>query len=411
MSVALIIAFVVLSFLAASFSALEAALTLLREMRQSASTSVKNEALRNPVPYLQESLLLGAMVNLLLTALGFYFVTERLPQMGLNPGMGAILIFGLGLVVVEILPKAWAVRAPERAIHWTLPSLLTVRRVASPLMRLLNHVNESLLEKLKPQRLRPRRGITAEEIETLIEMREEQGVIGAEDATVLREILNLNTLSVKDCMTPRVDLPLMPHDSSDAEAAQMLETARSRHVPVFDERADAIIAIIDTDAWRMAGRPAWQTIETTPVFVPETMPALDAMRAHLAKEGSAIVIVDEYGGLEGLLPRRNIVERIFGKVAPSQTTETSIVALTGGRYLVSGAARVDEVERELDISLDAEGLDTMSGLVFNRIGYLPKPGETHEIGPIIVKVQRTARNRIQQLELSLKDKTEAEEES
>jgi CBS domain containing-hemolysin-like protein len=135
------------------------------------------------------------------------------------------------------------------------------------------------------------------------------------------------------------------------------------------------------------------------------------MRAHLAKEGSAIVIVDEYGGLEGLLPRRNIVERIFGKVAPSQTTETSIVALTGGRYLVSGAARVDEVERELDISLDAEGLDTMSGLVFNRIGYLPKPGETHEIGPIIVKVQRTARNRIQQLELSLKDKTEAEEES
>jgi len=73
----------------------------------------------------------------------------------------------------------------------------------------------------------PRRAITAEEIETLIEMREEQGAINAEDATVLREILNLHTLFVKDCMSPRVDLPLMPHDSTSAEAEQMLESAAS----------------------------------------------------------------------------------------------------------------------------------------------------------------------------------------
>jgi CBS domain containing-hemolysin-like protein len=249
----------------------------------------------------------------------------------------------------------------------------------------------------------PRRGITAEEVETLIEMREEQGAISAEDATVLREILNLHTLSVKDCMTPRVDLPLMPHDSTTDEAEQMLETARARQVPIFDERADAITAVIDTDAWRMAGRPAWQTIENAPVFVPETMPVLDALRDHLGREGSAVVIVDEYGGLEGMLPRRNLVERLLGKVAPSKTTESAIESSGDGKYLVSGAARVDEVERELDVSLDAEGLDTMSGLVFNRIGYLPKPGETHEVGPLLVKVRRTARNRIQLLEISVKE--------
>jgi CBS domain containing-hemolysin-like protein len=211
-------------------------------------------------------------------------------------------------------------------------------------------------------------------------------------------------------MTPRVDLPLMPYDASGAEAEQMLETARSRHVPVFDERADAITAIIDTDAWRMAGRPAWQTMETAPVFVPETMPVLDALRSYLRKEGSAVVIVDEYGGLEGLLPRRNLIERLFGKVAPSQMTEAAILAFTDGHYIVSGSARVDEVERELDITLDAEGIDTMSGLVFSRIGYLPKPGETHEIGPIVVRIRRIARNRIQQLEVTVKDPVREEPE-
>lgn len=404
MSAVLIIAFVLLLFLAANFSALEAALTLLREMRHPAG-ALRSEAARNPVPYLHESLLLGAKVNLMLVALGLYFVTGPLPRLGLHPGMGAFLIFGLGLFMVEIFPKAWAVRSPERAIRWTLPPFLMLRPLAAPLMSLLTRGNDALMSALQLRRFKPRRGFTAEEIETLIEMREEQGAINAEDATVLREIVNMQGLLVKDCMTPRVDLPLMPHDSSPAEAKQMLETARSRHVPVFDERADAITAVIDTDAWRMAGRPAWQTMEHTPVFVPETMPALDALRDHLRLDGSAVVIVDEYGGLEGLLPRRNLVERIFGKVAPSQTTETSIIGMSDGRYLVSGSARVDEVERELDVTLEAEGLDTMSGLVFNRIGYLPKPGEVHQIGPLIVRIKRIARNRIQQLEISVLQKS------
>jgi CBS domain containing-hemolysin-like protein len=403
MSVVLVIAFLILLLLAATFSALEAALTLMRELRQDSPNALTGEAARNPILYLHESLLLGAIVNLLLTAIGLYFVTGPLHRWGLHTAMSAVIMFGLGLVTVEVLPKAWAVRSPKRAIKWTLPILLWMRPSAAPFMRLLTRTNNWLLSGLRSKKFMPRRGITAEEVETLIEMREEQGAISAEDATVLREILNLHTLGVKDCMTPRVDLPLMPCDSTDAEAEQMLESARARQVPIFDERADAITAVIDTDAWRMAGRPNWQTMEHAPVFVPETMPVLDALRDHLDREGSAVVIVDEYGGLEGMLPRRNLVERLLGKVAPSQTTENAIQSSGDGKYLVSGAARVDEVERELNVSLDAEGLDTMSGLVFNRIGYLPKPGETHEVGPLVVKVRRIARNRIQLLEVSVKE--------
>jgi len=137
MSAALIIAFLILLCLAANFSALEAALTLLREMRQDSADAMKTEVARNPVLYLHESLLLGAIVNLLLTAIGLYFVTGPLHQWGLHTAMSAPLMFGLGLITVEILPKAWAVRAPQRAIRWTLPSLLLLRRVAAPFMRLL----------------------------------------------------------------------------------------------------------------------------------------------------------------------------------------------------------------------------------------------------------------------------------
>jgi CBS domain containing-hemolysin-like protein len=112
-----------------------------------------------------------------------------------------------------------------------------------------------------------------------------------------------------------------------------------------------------------------------------------------------VVIVDEYGGFEGLLAHGNIVERLIGKAAPAPSSELAIQSLSEGRWLVNGSARLDEVNRELEIELDAEGVETVGGLVFNRFGYLPKPGERLELDGVTIKVKRTARNRVTQLEI------------
>lgn len=389
--------FILLLGAAAGFSALETALSLLRDSPAEDDSPRRAEVARNPIAFLNESLLFGAIANLLLTALGLWFVTG--PLRGLNPWLGAVLVFGLGMFAVEILPKTLAFRAPDRVLRVTLPLLRLAHRLFSPVARLLTRSSDLLVRRISPRRLKPRLGLAIEEIETLIEMREEQGAITTEDATVLQEIVNLHSQTVRDCMTPRVDLPLMSHDADDADAAQMLQSARFRHLPVFDERADAITALVDTDGWRLAGRPEWKTIARPPVFVPETMPVLDALRRYLPDGAAAVVIVDEYGGFEGLLTRRNLIERLVGKIAPTRTTETTVQAIGDGRFLVSGMARVDEVNHELDISLEAGGIDTIGGLVFNRLGYLPKPGEQVSLDGLSVKVKRIARNRILQMEV------------
>lgn len=397
----LLVLFVALLAAAAGFSALETALSLLRKTPAEGAAHGPTDVSLNPVARLNETLLFGAVANLFLTAIGLYFVTGPLQVRGLNPWLGAALVFGLGLLAVEILPKTFALRSPARALRLTLPLLLVSRRLFSPLAARLTQASDALVNRLSPKRLKPRVGLALEEIETLIEMREEQGAIGADDATVLREIVSLNSQTVRDCMTPRVDLPLMPHDADDEDAEQMLLSARFRHVPVFDERADAITGLVDTDTWRLAGHPAWQTLARPPVFVPETMPALDALRRHLPDGASVVVIVDEYGGFEGTLTRRNLVERLLGKIAPTRTTETAVQPIGHGRYLISGMARVEEVNHELDTSLEAEGIDTIGGLVFNRLGYLPKPGERVDMDGLSIKVKRTARNRILQIEVRL----------
>ncbi len=399
MSILLGTLFLLLLTAAAGFSALETVLSLLRDNPKNGNTPHRAEITRNPVALLNESLLFGAISNLLLTALGLWFVTGPLRALEVNPWLGAALVFGLGMFAVEILPKTFALRAPDRALRFSLPLLKLAQRFLSPAAVLLTRSSDKLVRRLVPKRLKPRLGLAIEEIETLIEMREEQGAITTEDATVMQEIINLHSQTVSDCMTPRVDLPLMPHDANDEDATQMLQNARFRHVPVFDERADAITGMVDTDAWRLTGRPDWKTIARKPVFVPETMPALDALRRYLPDAASAVVIVDEYGGFEGLLTRRNLVERLLEKIAPTRNTETAVQPIGNGRYLVIGMARVDEVNHELDVSLVAGGIDTIGGLVFNRLGYLPKPGEKIDLDGLSIKIRRIARNRILQMEV------------
>ncbi len=406
----LLVVFLLLLGLAAGFSALETALLALREQqgawRQRSESGTQTGGIKlHPLEFLHEALLAGSALNIVLASLGFYFVTGPLRTLGWNPWLSAALIFTPGFVFIELLPKTFALRCPERAVRWTLPALTFLRFIISPVTSAFTTAGNKLLAWFTPKKIKPRLGMDFAELETLIEMREEQGAITVDDSAILQEIIHLGALSVKDCMTPRVDLPLMPHDASDDEAARMLEGARSRFVPVFDEKADAIIALVDTEAWRLARRPAWQKISRDPVLAPETMPALEALRQHLPDTASAVVIVDEYGGFEGLLVRSNIVERMIAKVAPAQNSEPSIQSLGHGRYLVSGYTRVDEVNRELDLELDPEGIDTFSGLVFNRFGYLPKPGEILDLEGVSIKVKRIARNRIQQLELLIKKET------
>lgn len=398
-----------LAAVAAGFSALETALSLLRDTPAEEGKPRRAEIVRSPVAFLNESLLFGAIANLLLTAAGVWFLTGPMRALGVNPWLGALLVFGTGMFVVEIFPKTFALRAPDVVLRLTLPLLKLARRFFSRVAGRLTRFSDSLVRRLSPRRIQPRLSLALEEIETLIEMSEEQGAITIEDSTVMQEIVSLHSQTVRDCMTPRVDLPLMSHDADDQDAAQMLQSARFRHVPVFDERADAIIALVDTDAWRLARRPAWKTIARHPVFVPETMSALDALRRHLPDGASAVVIVDEYGGFEGLLTRRNLVERLLGKIAPTRTTEPGVQPIGSGRYLIGGMARVDEVNRELDLSLEAGGIDTIGGLIFNRLGYLPKPGELVELDGLSIKVRRIARNRILQMEVRVPvERTEEE---
>jgi len=400
---------VLLLFAAGCLSALESALIVLREKARPDRSTVGPlrpdflVALRDPASALPGVFLHSALLNFLLITAGVYLCAGPIRGAGYKLWLSAPTLLVAGMVCVELLPRLAAMRSPEKWARRTLPVYRVLNWILKPLTKMLLLSGGGLVAKFTPKRLKRRSALSSDEVETLVDMREEQQVINSEESALLHGMVGLNSLTVKDAMTPRVDLPLMPHDASDSEAMNMLESARHRFVAIFDMKLDAIAYLVDVDQWKLGGRPHWSTITVVPVFAPETQPLLEAWREHLSTDGAAVVVVDEFGGFKGLLTRMNVTELVLAKAAPSHKGANGIQSIGQNRYVVSGSTRLDEIERELDVTLEAEGVDTIGGLVMNLFGYPPKPGERLVAGGLDIKVKRTARARVQQLELRVID--------
>lgn len=355
----------------------------------------------NPFVQLHRTLLLSATLNLALAALGLHLVSGPFRTLGWQPWLTAPILFAGTVLVGDVMPKFLAAWSPSSVLLGSLRLLNPLRSVLDPLAKLADQATDALIQRLVPSRVKTRAPMTREEFETLVEMREEQGLIDPAEAEIIREALDIERLTVRDCMVPRVDLALLSAEDASARAAMVLDQSAGRFVVIYGETPDVVVGVIDTQAWRLAGRPAWQEMITHVPFVPETMPVLDALQKHLQHTVLPVLIVDEYGGLEGMVSQDEIADWLLYEAAPWQGEAGEVRDLGNGRYLVDGGARIEDVSQELELPLPAAGIDTIGGFVLNQLGHAPKPGERIQVPGADLKVRRAVRARILQVELRL----------
>ncbi|SKB06856.1 Hemolysin, contains CBS domains [Prosthecobacter debontii] len=407
-----VIAYLALLSLLAIISATETAIHMARDLELQADRAREGVARKlrrivaNPFVQLHRTLLLSATLNLALAALGLHLVSGPMVTFGWNPWIAASLLFIGTVLIGDMMPKFLAARSPSAVLLGSLRMLNPLRSVLDPISTLADRSTEALIRRIVPQRVKTRLPITLDEFETLVEMREEQGLLDSAEASMIREALEIERLTVRDCMVPRVDLTLMSAFEKPEKNAAVLEQSAERYVVVYGENPDVVEGIIDTVAWRLAGRPAWANMLRPVAFVPETMPVLDVLDEHLQSSPQPVLIVDEYGGLEGMIGQDEIADWLLYEAAPWQGEGAEIRDLGNGRYLLEGGTRLDDVAEELQIALPASGgLDTIGGLVFNLLGHQPKPGERVHLDEADLKVRRVVRARILQVELRLKKPT------
>jgi putative hemolysin len=124
---------------------------------------------------------------------------------------------------------------------------------------------------------------------------------------------------------------------------------------------------------------------------------MDLLRSFLTHPQGLAIVVDEFGGTEGIITLSDITEEIISDAAPLGQADLYIEPLDDGRFLVSGNARLDDLSEHLGFELEAEGLDTIGGLVFNRLGYLPPSGTRFEMPRLAITVRRAGRKRIEEI--------------
>jgi putative hemolysin len=394
----------ILIFCSALFSGLETALFSLKK-HQIRRLQEQHPALadfmtafrENPRRVLNVLLLGGTLVNLPLVILCLFLLWHDPGFSGIPPWLAAIAIFAIIVLVCDLIPKLLALSNPYRLSKLGVFTLRALMPLLDQVGRALESLSTGIIERLTPLHLHTRRRLSDEELEVLVEMGEEEGTLHEAEGEMIQEIIKLGDKTAKDCMTPRVDTFAVADDLSNEEAIALLKERRHRRVPVYADTPDQIAGIIDVKTFLLD--PAEHYTETLlpPSFVPETMRAMDLLRRFLTHAQGLAIVVDEFGGTEGIITLADIVEEIMSDAAPLGDAELYIEPLEGGRFLVSGNARLDDLSEHLGFDLEADGIDTIGGFVFNRLGYLPNSGTQLEIPRLAITVRRVSRKRIEEV--------------
>lgn len=311
-----------------------------------------------------------------------------------------ILIFG------EILPKSIALLRPEQiALRFSLPLTLFIL-VATPVITIFSLITRVLTRLLGVQKKEHRPTVTEEDIKTLIEVGEEEGLFESQESDMMHKILKYTDLTARDIMVPRTDLVAIHIDTTRKEILTLSHSSRYSRFPVYGENIDDIQGILyikdflfadgeDETAFTVKNllRPA--------LFVFETQ-SMAALQGRLRDGNHNIaVIIDEYGGTAGVVTTEDLVEEIFGGIR-DEYDKPEIQKTASSQWLVEGSLRLSDVNERFAIQLVSEFYDTLGGFIMEKAGDIPVPGTSVTEQGYLFTVQTVSGNRIEDIRIERK---------
>ena len=399
LAVATLAGLTVCAFISAFFSGMETALFSIkawhldRWRKQDPSSAERYEVLmKMPRVVLSVILLADTLVNLVLVVLALWFANSL--AVPFPNWVKTLLLFALIVLVCDLSPKVLALANPFRFAKQALVALEFLLPVLGPFSRKLQSFAERIADFLFPGKPEAREQLDDEELIMLVEISAEEGHLRSDEREMIAEVIRLGNKTVKDCMTPRVDAFTIPDTWTNEEAIRELRVKRHGRVPVFGDSPDEILGILEVKSFLLDPREHYTENLEPPSFVPETMRALDLLRAFLTHPQRLAIVVDEFGGTEGVITFNDIVEEILADVAPRSDEELYLEEAGDSVWLASGSARLEDLGEALNLNLANEGIDTVNGLIFNRLGYVPRAGATVQVPPLEFQIRQSTRRRV-----------------
>ena len=350
------------------------------------------ECLQDSALLLSTLLVGNTLVNFAIASIGYALIAGCLSAGGFLaiPAMTvALLVFG------EITPKQIALRYTEELAPACARLLVFWKKVLAPCNFLLKQSSRAFGKGLE----RERRALSDEELVSVLEAGAERGEFVPADAEMIEGVLRLSELCANDEMTPRVDMQVYDLDLPELCRRASVAKARHRYLPAVRRTADTVEGIYDREKG---------TVQDA-LFVPETM-TLDDLLVVFRRSGKPLAIVlDEYGGTAGLISPDDILELVFGpRVFTRMENEPMIVCKGDNVWEIDARANLDEVNRELDVELEADDADRLSGWVTFHAERLPHVGQQIEADGCRATILRRRGHRVTLVRLEVLEPPKAE---
>ena len=289
------------------------------------------------------------------------------------------IIFG------ELVPKRIGQLYPEQVSRWVSRPMLWMARAAGPFVKLLSGSTAAMLRLLRID-TNAVRAMTEEEISASLEEGVDAGVIEEHEHQMVQNVFGLDDRQLTSLMVPRAEIDWLDAGISVAQALQKVgsDGAQRAHswYPVCRESLDDVVGKISVAHMLELGVNAPGTLEdyaSPAVFVPETLSGMSLLEQFRAKVGRLVLVVDEYGVVQGMLTPHDLLEAITGELQPSAKTEAWAVQRDDGNWLLDGMMPVSELKARLDMDdlpLEERGrYNTLAGLLMAVSGHMPETGE------------------------------------
>ncbi len=412
-----ILLFSLLLGLSALFSGAETAFfslpaSVIERFKHGASRSEQRVAqlLQHPRQLLITIVIGNTIVNITTASVAAILTTQIGHGLGWNEHVvlivDVLVVTFVLLIVSEILPKIVAVRSAEKFSKRISSFIQFFYFLFYPLTYLLAQFTHLLQNRLGLQEDKIQ--ITEEELLALAEVGEEYGTLEEEEREIIHSIFEFGETTVKEIMVPRTDMVCVEVSTPYTELLKIVRGKLHSRIPIYKERIDNIIGILyikDLLPYLYSKKKDKKLDLTklirSPYFVPEQKKISELLKEFQKNRIHMALVVDEYGGIAGLVTLEDIIEEIVGEIQDEYDRETPLITqIDENTFVVDGRIQLEELNEELHLNLPEEGgIETISGFIFNLMGSVPQEKESVRYNGYLFTVEKVVKNRIKKVRI------------
>lgn len=368
-----------------------------------ASHRLVAELLRRPRSLLLTLMIGNVTLNMFIFATSIAFFSSLASQRRTLAAVLGLVSPVLVTLFGDLLPKGTAIVLRSRFAVWAAPFVRLSQVVLSPIASLLNLVLVEPFTRLLAGVRRPDEYVTVDELRELVEMAERHRIIDADENAMLGEVVQLSRLKVRDIMVPRVDMLAFELYDDPDELKRILRSRLFERLPIYEGTIDNIVGqVLTKDVFLNPGASVKDLLQ--PIrFVPDLITLTQLLNHFRSTRSELAIVVDELGGVVGLVTLDAVAEQIVGEITGPEDIEDHAAweRLDERRYRVSGSLNIRDWAEQFDIRCIDEDVTTVAGLVLARLGRVPVAGDKVRLGNLELTVESMRGRRIDRVLLEL----------